>query len=64
MSVGAIDYWNVCVFFGQRYTLNVLESQTNGCLNNVMNGTAFFLPCNSGSIFSNSNLTLGEEKKI
>ena len=33
--------------------LNVLlESPQNGCLNTIMNGTAFFLPCNSDSIFS------------
>ena len=38
----------------QNYTLalNVQESQINGCHNTVMNGTALFLPCHSGSIFS------------
>ena len=31
--------------------LNIQECQRNGCLNTEMNGTAFFLPCHSGSIF-------------
>ena len=42
--------------------LDVQESQQNGCLNTVMNGTAFFLPCHSGSIFSDWNLQIGQDK--
>ena len=29
-----------------------IEPKKYGCLNTIMNGTAFFLPCHSGSIFS------------
>ena len=42
--------------------LNVQESQKNGCFNTIMNGTAFFLPCHSGSIFSDWNLQFGQDK--
>ena len=38
------------------------KSQRNGCLNTVMNGTAFFLPCHSGSIFSDWNQQFGQDK--
>ena len=42
--------------------LNVQESQRNVCLNTVMEGTAFFLPCHSSSIFSYWNLQFGQGK--
>ena len=38
------------------------EGKNNCCLNTLMNGTAFFLPCHSGSIFSEWNLEFGQDK--
>ena len=42
--------------------LNVQESQKHGYFNTIMNGTAFFLPCHTGSIFSGWNMQFGQDK--
>ena len=42
--------------------LNVQESKKHGCFNTIMNGTAFFLPFHSGSIFSNEICNLDRTK--
>ena len=38
------------------------EPKKHGCFNTIMNGTAFFLPCHSDSIFSDLNLQFGQDK--
>ena len=38
------------------------EPKKHGGFNTIMNGTAFYLPCHSGSIFSDWNLQFGQDK--
>ena len=38
------------------------RAKKHGGFNTIMNGTACYLPCHSGSIFSDRNLQFGQDK--